>query len=315
MGAKMMRIRFIRLLLLAGGVLSASTASYAQVAGAVTIAPPPLPVYEQPVCPGDGYMWTPGYWAWDGSYYWVPGTWVLDPRPGFMWTPGYWSWATGGYVFHEGYWGPLVGFYGGIDYGFGYLGLGYQGGHWDNGHFDYNTALSHVDTNMIHHVYDTKVNEPVSRVSYNGGPGGIKVSASGEDEAGASIPGSHMGPVAVQIQHAWSARNDPKQRFSANHGTPPLTATALPNLAVHPRDLPPIAHSAAPDTGKYQKERDQLAAKQNQDRENLQKKQDKEDQEAKQKGNAVKAQQVEKQHQQQTQEMAQRHESQMRQIH
>ena len=48
---------------------------------AITLAPPPLPVYSQPVCPGDGYIWTPGYWAYgpDG-YYWVPGTWVIAPQ-------------------------------------------------------------------------------------------------------------------------------------------------------------------------------------------------------------------------------------------
>ena len=39
-----------------------STAS-AQVVLSVTVAPPVLPVYTQPVCPGDGYIWTPGYWA------------------------------------------------------------------------------------------------------------------------------------------------------------------------------------------------------------------------------------------------------------
>jgi hypothetical protein len=43
---------------------------------------PELPVYEQPICPGDGYIWTPGYWAWDGEYYWVPGTWVMAPKSG-----------------------------------------------------------------------------------------------------------------------------------------------------------------------------------------------------------------------------------------
>ena len=48
-------------------VLFASSAALAQVAISVTIAPPELPVYEQPVCPGDGYIWTPGYWAWDGD--------------------------------------------------------------------------------------------------------------------------------------------------------------------------------------------------------------------------------------------------------
>ena len=36
--------------------------------------PPPLPVYAQPACPGDGYLWTPGYWNYaSAGYYWVPG--------------------------------------------------------------------------------------------------------------------------------------------------------------------------------------------------------------------------------------------------
>jgi hypothetical protein len=58
---------------------------FAQVASAqigisisVNFGPPALPVYEQPICPADGYLWTPGYWSYDddGGYYWVPGTWV-----------------------------------------------------------------------------------------------------------------------------------------------------------------------------------------------------------------------------------------------
>ncbi|POA77628.1 hypothetical protein C1883_32095, partial [Pseudomonas protegens] len=64
-----------------------ATASFAQVNIGVSVSfgPPELPVYEQPLCPGDGYLWTPGYWAWDGyDYYWVPGTWVLAPEPGFF---------------------------------------------------------------------------------------------------------------------------------------------------------------------------------------------------------------------------------------
>jgi hypothetical protein len=81
-------------------------------------APPPLPDYEQPPCPEDGYLWTPGYWGWtNGGYYWVPGTWVQPPRVGVLWTPGYWGFAGGVYAFHAGYWGPHVGFYGGVNYG------------------------------------------------------------------------------------------------------------------------------------------------------------------------------------------------------
>ena len=69
----LIHIRVIRLLLLAVSMLFLSTVSFAQVGVSVTIAPPELPVFDQPICPGDGYIWTPGYWAWDGEYYWVPG--------------------------------------------------------------------------------------------------------------------------------------------------------------------------------------------------------------------------------------------------
>jgi hypothetical protein len=70
-----------------------------------TEPPPPLPVYEQPPCPADGYIWTPGVWRWgpDG-YFWVPGTWVAPPQVGFLWTPGYWGPVGAGYVFHPGHW-------------------------------------------------------------------------------------------------------------------------------------------------------------------------------------------------------------------
>src|ERR1700683_1089112 len=58
----------------------------------INIAPPVLPVYVEPALPAPGYLWTPGYWAWDGTdYYWVPGTWVLPPSPELLWTPGYWG--------------------------------------------------------------------------------------------------------------------------------------------------------------------------------------------------------------------------------
>jgi len=70
-------------------------------------APPPLPDYDQPPCPEDGYMWTPGYWAWGGGgYYWVPGTWVQPPRVGVLWTPAYWGFVGGVYRFHAGLLGP-----------------------------------------------------------------------------------------------------------------------------------------------------------------------------------------------------------------
>ena len=48
----------------------------------VGFAPPPIPEYEQPPCPQEGYLWVPGYWGWDEDdydYYWIPGTWVMAP--------------------------------------------------------------------------------------------------------------------------------------------------------------------------------------------------------------------------------------------
>src|SRR5580658_10513503 len=105
-------------------------------------------VYEQPPVPGPGFLWAPGYWAWgDGDYYWVPGTWVEAPQPGYLWTPGYWGWNEGVYLWHGGYWGEHVGFYGGVNYGFGYFGGGYQGGYWDHGAFRYNGAYNIIRNN------------------------------------------------------------------------------------------------------------------------------------------------------------------------
>ena len=90
--------------------------------------PPPLPEYEQPPLPAPGYLWTPGYWAWNNDdYYWVPGTWVEPPEQGLLWTPGYWAYADGVYAFNRGYWGPHVGFYGGVSYGYGYYWLRLRG--------------------------------------------------------------------------------------------------------------------------------------------------------------------------------------------
>ena len=133
--------------LLALAVFAAPTTSRAAsiaVGVSVGIAPPPIPVYAQPVCPGPGYLWTPGYWAYDpaGGYYWVPGTWVMAPAPGLLWTPGYWGWGGAAFVWHAGCWGSHVGFYGGINYGFGYLGVGFVGGEWRGGTFFYNRAVT-----------------------------------------------------------------------------------------------------------------------------------------------------------------------------
>jgi hypothetical protein len=228
-----MAIRFMRSLWFGSllfAMLAASTASFAQIGVSITIGPPPLPVYEQPLCPAEGYFWTPGYWAYDydyDDYYWVPGTWVLAPEAGFFWTPGYWAWVGNSFVFREGYWGPLVGFYGGINYGFGYFGEGYEGGRWDHGHFFYNRAVNNVNITVIHNVYNTTVvNTTVNRVSFNGGNGGVNARPTPEQERAAHE--RHIPPVGAQTQHVQAARANPQLRAAVNQGKPPVAATPKP---------------------------------------------------------------------------------------
>jgi WXXGXW repeat (2 copies) len=217
-----------RSLLFAFALLVLSHAAFGQVVISVSFGPPALPVYEQPVCPDDGYIWTPGYWAYDDDdgYYWVPGTWVEAPQPGYLWTPGYWGWGDEGlFIFHEGYWGEHVGFYGGIDYGYGYGGRGYEGGRWDNGHFFYNTSVNHVNETIIHNTYNTRIVENnTTRVSYNGGNGGVESRPTAQEETYSRE--NHVGRVAAQNEHIQQARSNPQLRATNNQGKPPIAATA-----------------------------------------------------------------------------------------
>ncbi len=83
----------------------------------------------------------------------------MAPEPGLLWTPGYWGWGDGIYVWHRGYWGRHVGFYGGINYGFGYPGVGFFGGEWRGREFFYNRSVNRVDVHIIRNVYDRRVDD------------------------------------------------------------------------------------------------------------------------------------------------------------
>ncbi len=200
----------------------------------VGFAPPPLPVYVQPAIPGDGYIWTPGYWAYgDAGYYWVPGVWVLAPRPGYLWTPAWWGWEGGVYRWHAGYWGPHVGYYGGINYGFGYGGIGFCGGEWRGGGFFYNSAVVnfgggfhprnvYVDREVV--VHNTIINN--NHVAFNG-PGGVNRQPSPEE---ARFSGeAHLQPTGAQVQHEGFAAKDRTQYAAFNGGRPGTTAAANVN--------------------------------------------------------------------------------------
>jgi WXXGXW repeat (2 copies) len=225
-------IRFLAfglLLLVIPAALSTSSSAQFGVGVAVRFGPPALPIYAQPICPGPGYLWTPGYWAWndDGGYYWVPGTWVVAPI-GMLWTPGYWGWGGGLYAWHPGYWGPHVGFYGGINYGFGYGGVGFFGGEWRRGAFFYNTAVVRVDTVHVTNVYvnRTVVVNNESRVAFNGGQGGVAARSTAAEEAAAREP--HQAALSAQAQHERAASQNKAMFASANHGAPAVAATGRP---------------------------------------------------------------------------------------
>jgi hypothetical protein len=218
--------------------------TYSQVSVGVTVgspetgisvgfAPPDIPDYDQPPCPEDGALWVPGYWSWDdeeADYYWVPGTWVLPPQRGLLWTPAYWSWEDGAYYFHDGYWAPEVGFYGGVNYGFGYYGEGFAGGRWDNDRFMYNTAVVNVNQTVIHNVYVDRTvvvnNTSSSRVSFNGGQGGTNARPTPRDQQVAQA--RHVPPAPAQVQNRQAARSNPQLRASTNQGKPAVAATAKP---------------------------------------------------------------------------------------
>jgi hypothetical protein len=76
------------------------------------------------------------------------------------WTPPYWAWTDGDYTFYPGFWGPTVGFYGGIDYGFGYAGVGYDGGFWRNNQFVYDSAVNNFGSANIVNAYSRPVANP-----------------------------------------------------------------------------------------------------------------------------------------------------------
>lgn len=211
-----MKFKMITFLVMVLAALLGSLAS-AGVVFSVNVAPPPIAVFDQPPCPGDGYIWTPGYYQYgDYGYYWVPGHWVMPPAVGMLWTPGYWGFERGHYNWHEGYWGQQVGFYGGVNYGNGYFGSGFNGGRWEGGEFRHNTAVTRVDEHNVRNVYEdrTVVRDVRGPNHAFNGRGGSQVRPTPQETEASRQP--HQGPTQAQVSHAQEAHDN----HLAAHGTP-----------------------------------------------------------------------------------------------
>src|SRR6266851_5294064 len=154
---------------LAGALFIAPAAANARVFVSVAIAPPAIPVYAQPIAPGDGYIWTPGYW------------------------------------------GPTIGYYGGINYGFGYFGTGFYGGYWGGGRFFYNRAYCNIGYGHgFHNVY----NRPYG--GYNGRPSGSSWAHNGYNggNRGSYVGGNHFDGNRGRFDGNRGGSN-----FADNHGS------------------------------------------------------------------------------------------------
>ena len=196
--------------------------------------PPPLFDYGQPPAPAPLYIWCPGYWAHGrGDYFWVPGRWVLAPFYGALWTPPYWDWEGDDYVFHPGYWGTHIGYYGGVDYGFGYIGIGFFGGYWGGNNFFYNRNVTIINEATISTVYNRPVvykgvqytTHPANYTSYNGGAHGLKVRPTPGELAAARE--QHMPETFAQTRFRQMAVHMRGSSYSENQGHPIRTVIGM----------------------------------------------------------------------------------------
>jgi hypothetical protein len=136
------------------------------------------------------------------------------------------------FIFHDGYWGPHVGYYGGVNYGFGYGGIGFAGGEWRGHVFAYNTAVMHVDRRYVHETFEDRARVERSivardnRVAYSGGPGGIHHEPGPEERM--AERDQHVTATRFQQQHMQTAMSDRTSYAKNNGGRPSHVAAERP---------------------------------------------------------------------------------------
>src|SRR5438552_16763949 len=104
---------------------------------------------------------------------------------------------------------PTVGFYGGVNYCYCYTRNGYWGGRWSGNTFQYNTAVTRVNTNVVHNTYVNKSvtnNMTANRASFNG-PNGVNAQPTAEQKAAAQNA-KKMPPTSQQLARQQAAAKD-----------------------------------------------------------------------------------------------------------
>jgi hypothetical protein len=95
--------------------------------------------------------------------------------------------------------------------------------------YHYNTAVTNVNTTIIHNTYHTTVinnNTTINRVSYNGGHGGMMARPTSRELVAERE--HHTQPTHLQMQHEQAARSNRDFLASENHGHPRVAASAKP---------------------------------------------------------------------------------------
>jgi YXWGXW repeat-containing protein len=82
-----------------------ASCAMAQISLDVIIGSPPPPVRVEVVpAPRPGYVWAPGYWAWNGrQHVWYDGRWEAE-RPDQRFVPAHWVDTPGGWRFVPAHW-------------------------------------------------------------------------------------------------------------------------------------------------------------------------------------------------------------------
>src|SRR4029453_6585338 len=102
-----------------------------------------------------------------------------------------------------------------------YTGDGYWGGRWSGNTFQYNTAVTRVNTNVVHNTYiNNSVNKKVTanRASFNG-PNGVNAQETAAQKA-AAANAKKIPPTSQQLSRQQAASKEQNLRASVNKGKP-----------------------------------------------------------------------------------------------